>query len=84
MGIIGIISPVIGVVVGFFLGFILEGWKKRNLIIGYSTILQSELRNLKKDEIGGLDDVIKNYYSDFIGAENPYHLKQMQSVLMNF
>ena len=52
----GIISTIIGVIVGFFLSSILEWWKKRNLIRGYSTILQSELKNLKEDNPGGLDD----------------------------
>jgi hypothetical protein len=52
---------IVGVFLGFVFSFILEWWKKRILIKGYSMVLQTELKCLKEDKIGGLDDVIKGY-----------------------
>ncbi|MCK9579400.1 MAG: hypothetical protein M0Q92_02995 [Methanoregula sp.] len=69
--IISIVSLILGAVVGFVFTFLIEWWKQKNLIKGYCTILESELKNLKEDNPGGLDEVIKNYYSDFIGGGKP-------------
>ncbi|MGP8085957.1 MAG: hypothetical protein ACLPY4_07665 [Methanoregula sp.] len=56
-----LIGIVVGTLLGFLLSYVLEWIKKRNLIKGYSVILQSELRNLKECKSSGLDDVLKNY-----------------------
>jgi hypothetical protein len=56
-----LIGIVVGAILGFFFSYVLEWLKKRSLIQGYITILHSELKNLKEDNPGGLDDVIKGY-----------------------
>lgn len=56
-----LISVGFGALLGFFFSYVLENLKKRDLIKGYSMILQQELKNLKEDNPGGLDDVIKGY-----------------------
>ena len=49
-----------------------EWIKKRNLIKGYSVILQSELRNLKECKSSGLDDVLKITIISVDSLKNKY------------